>query len=133
MDEVSPNENGDKRNERGQFMPGNSASPGRPKGARNKLGELLLEALVADFETEGAAAIVKVRTERPQDYLKVIASLLPRELKIERADELSDAEVDQRLRQLAELIGTEIGISFAAGGKAASAQKKSARGIPTIQ
>lgn len=62
-----------------RFAPGN---PGRPPGSRNKLGEDFVAALQADFKVHGDAAIKKVREERPQDYLKVIASILPKQVEI---------------------------------------------------
>ena len=44
----------------------------------------------------------KVRAERPQDYLKVVASILPRELnvKLGEYEEMSDDELDRRIIQL---------------------------------
>lgn len=60
-----------------QFKPGN---PGRPKGSRNKLGEAFIEAMYEDFQEHGVAAIEKVRTEKPDQYLKVVASILPKEI-----------------------------------------------------
>ena len=71
---------------------------GRPKGTRNKLSENFLHAFARDFEQHGAAVIEKVRNERPQDYLKIAASLLPKEMAIEPSrtrslSELSDAEL----------------------------------------
>lgn len=75
---------------------------GRPKGARNKLGEEFLEALFADFQAHGAQTIERVRTEKPDAYLKVIASILPRNLNVainETAD-LSDDELRMRIRDL---------------------------------
>lgn len=82
-----------------QFKPGN---PGRPKGARNKLGEAFLEALHADFAEHGVAAIVKVRDEKPDQYLKVIASILPKDLNvtINPTDSLTDDQLIERIRTL---------------------------------
>jgi hypothetical protein len=55
-------------------------SPGRPKGARSKLGEEFLKAMLADFEQNGAVVISTVREEKPDQYLKVVASILPKEI-----------------------------------------------------
>ncbi|MBD9650732.1 hypothetical protein IB267_20525 [Ensifer sp. ENS09] len=58
-----------------QFKAGN---PGRPKGARNKLGEAFLEAMHADFEDHGQDVIERVRKEKPEQYLRVVAPILPK-------------------------------------------------------
>lgn len=60
-----------------RFKPGN---PGRPKGARNKLGEAFIKAMLDDFNEHGVAAVETVRIEKPDQYLKVIASILPKEI-----------------------------------------------------
>lgn len=104
-----------------QFKTGN---PGRPKGSRNRLGEAFIEALHDDFQTHGASTIARVREEDPTAYVKVCASLLPKELKIERMDDLSDEQLDQRIKQLAAVIGLEIGAGGAAGGEAAAEGKE---------
>lgn len=87
------------------FQPGNS---GRPKGSRNKLGEAFVTALHDDFQEHGVAAIVAVRSERPHEYLKVIASLLPKELKVTTESDLTDEQLDQRIRQLAAALSLEL-------------------------
>lgn len=116
------------------IQPGEVRNPnGRPKGSRNKLGEAFVEALHADFTSFGVAAIVKVREERPHEYLKVVASLLPKELKIERVDELSDSELDQRIRQLAGIIGVEVGVPGASSAEEKASGPQPAGGVSTLQ
>lgn len=86
-------------------------NPGRPKGSRNKLGEAFLAAMHADFQEHGVAAIEQVRAEKPDQYLKVIASLLPKDLNItvNKFDELSDEELIDRLRNLESVIRPFLG------------------------
>jgi hypothetical protein len=69
------------------FEPGN---PGRPKGARNK-------------QDKGAAAIDAMIADKPGDFVKVVAGLMPKEatLNINDHSELTDAELTERVRALA--------------------------------
>lgn len=116
-----------------RFKPGQSGNPaGKPKGSRNKLGEAFIEALHDSFIQHGAATIERVRQEDPTAYVKVCAGLLPKELKIERVDELNDEQLDQRIRQLASIIGVEIGAGGTASGKAAPDQPQSTGDVPAV-
>lgn len=82
-----------------QFKPGN---PGRPKGARNKLGEAFIEDMLADWEANGPAAIREVREKKPDAYLKVVASILPKDLNvnINQTDHMTDEQLVERIRSL---------------------------------
>jgi hypothetical protein len=95
-----------------QFKPGN---PGRPKGSRNKLGESFIQDLQEKWEAQGAAVIDRVIKDRPHEFLKVIASILPKELKISNEADLSDDEILKQLRQLDALIRPFLGTEAAAG------------------
>jgi hypothetical protein len=77
---MAPDNTGPKQAET-QFKPGQSGNPaGRPKGARSKLGEAFLKELLTDWEEHGAKAIQDMRDDKPGDYVKVVASILPKEI-----------------------------------------------------
>jgi hypothetical protein len=67
------------RDVQGRFTPG---SGGRPRDARSRLQKDFIFALQEDFEKHGAGVIRIVRVEEPSQYLKIIASILPKELEI---------------------------------------------------
>src|SRR5262245_25070913 len=78
-----------------RFLPGNDGhGGGRPVGSRNKLQGDFLKALAADFAERGAGLIRIARIEKPVEYLKVIASVLPKELHVE-TNALSDISDDE--------------------------------------
>ena len=79
------------RNAKGQFVQGNSGDPnGRGKGSRNKLGEAFLEALYEDFKDHGIDAIKDVRKDKPDQYLRVIAQVLPKQVNLKPDEELTN-------------------------------------------
>jgi len=89
------------------WKPGQSGNPaGRQVGSRNKLGEAFIEALRDDFEQHGVAAVQKVRDEKPDQYLKVIASLMPKELTLNVGDAYSEMTDDELIDRLARLQAT---------------------------
>lgn len=63
---------------------------------RAKLGEAFVAALLPDLLTDGKEAIERVRKEKPDQYVKAIASLLPRGINLSTApsnENLTDDEL----------------------------------------
>ena len=87
---------------------------GRPLGSRTKLCRKLLEDLFADWQEGGAAAIKMMRIERPAEYVRVMCSILPKEMLFETGSvsELADDELDQMISHAARAsLGREAGAS----------------------
>ena len=86
-----------------QFKPGQSGNPkGKPKGSKHKLSESFLAALSDDFEQHGEAVIAEVRADKPHEYLKIVASIVPKEFTVNNVttSDLSDEELIERLDQV---------------------------------
>lgn len=118
MNKVEPSSNGAKKvdpRSKGWIKPGEVRNPvGRTKGARDKLGKAFLEAMQADFEVYGEKVIETVRTDKPDQYLKIIASILPKELNVNTSalGDMSDDElaaVFASLRSLADTFADQVG------------------------
>lgn len=111
---------------------GVSGNPGgRPVGTRVKLQGDFLRVLSEDFAQHGKAAIAKCREEKPDAYIRAIASLMPKELEIKRPlEELSDDELDSAVALLRERLaiarGPRAGANSTDGGESAS-------GLPSLQ
>lgn len=128
-----PDNTGNKQAET-QFKPGKSGNPaGRPKGARNKLGSDFLDAMQADFAEHGQTVIAVVRAEKPADYLKIVASILPKELHLKDAtlEDMTDDELANTLAAVRNLIAT--GAAKAAGaGKQTADGEEQPRPVRTV-
>jgi len=107
------------------FEPGN---PGKPKGAKHKLQESFVKDVYAAWKERGAAAVNAMIDEKPGDFVKVVASLIPKEatLNINDHSELTDDELADRIRslaaQLAPFLSDGTGATDGAGEGSASAQ-----------
>ena len=78
------------------FELGRPKTGGRVKGARNKLSMAFVEALAKEFEEHGEEAIRICRVERPTEFIKIIASIMPKEFEItdNRLADINDGELD---------------------------------------
>jgi hypothetical protein len=103
---------------------------GRPKGSKNRLNWAFVTALAEDFEEHGIETIRICRVEKPSEYLKIVAGLMPREFTFEdnRLGDLTDDELDavieyarHRLTIKRELVG-DVG-----GGEAKTINGESTR------
>ncbi|MER9307670.1 hypothetical protein NKJ06_33700 [Mesorhizobium sp. M0293] len=79
-----------------------AATKPRSKRAKKTLGDDFLAAVRADFRTHGAGVIAEVRADKPDQYLKIVLSVLPKDLHvtINQLDGLSDDEIRNRIRAL---------------------------------
>jgi hypothetical protein len=76
------------------FKPGQSGNPhGRGKGSRNKLSEAFINAMHEDFEEAGIEVIREVRRESPVDYLRLVASIVPKQFGLEEGTQNAFLEV----------------------------------------
>lgn len=82
------------------FQPGN---PGKPKGAKHRLQEDFIKDVQAAWETKGAEALTMMIADKPGDFVKMVASLMPKEatLNINDNSEMTDDELAERVRSLA--------------------------------
>src|SRR5215471_2733079 len=84
------------------FQKGNVPKGGRRKGSRDRISTALLEAIAKDFEEFGEESIKIARIEKPVEYLKIVASLLPREFGLEIIDSRMREIPDEELELLIE-------------------------------
>lgn len=85
----------------GKFKKG---SGGRQAGSRNKLQAVFVEELAKDFTEHGAGVIRIVRIEEPSNYLKIVASILPKEFIVSEGelDTMSDEDLLEALKVVRE-------------------------------
>lgn len=86
-DEKQMARSGEERDQRGRFLPGHPGIGGRPKGSRQKLGEQFFADLQRAWEAKGPGVIESVLADRPSDLLKVVASLMPKEVSVEMTNQ----------------------------------------------
>lgn len=74
---------------------------GRPLAAQRHLAASLMAVLTVDFKRHGAGTVTKLRVENPTNYLRLVASLLPKDLDDENLlEKVSDEELFDVIVQL---------------------------------
>lgn len=65
------------------FQKGQSGNPaGRPMHSRQRLSEAFITAISEDFEAHGRTTIERMRRMKPDAYVRVVADLLPKNIKV---------------------------------------------------
>jgi hypothetical protein len=88
----------------GRFLAGNNGG-GRKPGSRAKLSELLLSDLRSVWETHGRQALIDCAENEPAQFVRVLANLLPRDVRIDVAVDV--AAFATNFRHALELLGNE--------------------------
>ncbi|ASY63488.1 hypothetical protein SJ05684_c20460 [Sinorhizobium sojae CCBAU 05684] len=118
--------------------PGAAGIAAKRARGRGRLGGAFADAVQADFEAHGAAVVARIREEKPESYLKLVASILPKDLGAAAGgmEDLSDEQLIERIRLLdmavrplldAKKIGARGTVRRGRSGRSA---KGPARGVP---
>src|SRR5262245_56862362 len=85
-----------------KFEVGNTYSPGRPRGTKNKLCGAFMRDLLEAWERDGADCLRLLAKEDPGRLVAIVAGLMPKELEIGHSvlAELSDEELDAAILKL---------------------------------
>jgi hypothetical protein len=80
------------------IQPGQVLNPkGRPIGSRQRLTEGFINALSEDFDKHGVRTIAKMREEKPDAYIRVVADLVPADVNLNHGATDSFAAIWQHI------------------------------------
>jgi hypothetical protein len=84
------------------FEPGRAKTGGRVKGTKNLISEAFLKDLKAEWEVSGPAALKVMAKTDCSGFVKVYASLLPKEFEITETilTEMPDEEINELRNEL---------------------------------
>ncbi len=110
---------------RKQHHPGIPFAKGRPKtggrraGSRTHLSTAFLEAVAAAFDEHGEGCLKIMVVEEPADFLRLCASLLPKEFEItdNRLKDLPDEQLDQFIEFARRHLASGLGDAAAGEGE----------------
>lgn len=88
------------RDRGGRFQTGHKAAgPGRPVGARSRLGTAFLEDLAESWHIHGASALRRCAVEDPSQFCRIVAGLLPKQLDLAIEHSVDVVGILQTFRQ----------------------------------
>lgn len=108
------------------WKPGQSGNPaGRRPGTKEAIARTFITDVLAEWKEHGADAVSKMREANPGDFVKMVASLLPKDvnLNVNDVSEYSDAELIERIRDLSRTAApflSRVGDVVEGGGEARS-------------
>jgi hypothetical protein len=95
------------------FQQGVSGNPhGNRHRTRHLLNQEFMQALLLNFRHQGKKAIEKVARNQPGVYLKILALLVPRELKVEQnqgVKAMTDEEIEQAIEVIQTMLAARAG------------------------
>jgi hypothetical protein len=99
-----------------------------PSVVRGRFGRSFLAALADNVARNGEHTIEKLRKRRPQDYVRLVAALLPKEFRLKEVDlpDFTEAERDAMLDMLRQLIAEKEKEQEQRGEKGAAGQEPGA-------
>src|SRR6516165_8218140 len=84
------------------YKPGQSGNAkGRPQGSRNKLTEEFTHSLCKAWLIYGEAALQTVAMTQPVEFIRVVASLMPRDVEVTIAHVKAERMSDDQLLEIA--------------------------------
>jgi hypothetical protein len=89
----------------GRFVNGGKPGPGRPVGSRSRLGEQFLLDLKTVWADSGEDALRRCCEQDPTGFIRVVASLMPRDLNVNIA--VDPAGFVERFRDAVSLLGNQ--------------------------
>ena len=87
------------------WKPGQS---GNPSGRRRRLTEAFIRDFQTIWETEGLAAIQRVARNDPSTFVRVAASLMPKDINLKATLDVDVTTFVGNFRQAVELLGNEL-------------------------
>jgi hypothetical protein len=113
------------------FQRGFSGNPGGNRHrTRHLLNQEFMQALLLNFRHEGKRAIEKVARNQPGVYLKILALLVPREMKVEHNGDIIKAMTDEKIEQAIEAIQTMLAARAGEPAKVIEAEAEAIPGLP---